>query len=583
EKYFQALEYLFNVYDHDKSFLAKYDSISDNLISREWLCPLNKVLSQIDCFKFIPVLHYVNRLLEEKREISNQNIFRLFRYLSNLTNDKTITKTINKQVINAIKLVDNLVREFDDIACIINLEKGLISKTLLTPEEHFKFSIYQDGQNREITESAFWMAEDNNILKGKISPLIQFSYFVNKPNDFEHSKSFDALNSVSFDLNRFKQLFLNFQKLTSEDNEKLSDNIWGSLFLTDYYQVKDYNEKHKIIVCKNSDDFHLIRDKKFLLKLIEVENFNTCEDYFQSIFNEFISNYSTLNDLKNEVDFKNQLYAYYVVLKNLNNWHLGKGKNFGVYLSPSMFNSFFELNIRFQHYRQKWQGADYNYFDDIKNQLTMSYEYSEDQLIEQATEDVLKELGWQVVTAWQNEFFGEEGLLGRDNKTEVVLERHLLAALKRYNPDLPDLAYKRAIEKIVQKEAGKNLAQQNKAKYQLLKNGVEVSFTNAQGKTEKKTLRVFDYKNYTNNEFLAVRQLEVSGELYNRRPDVVGFVNGIPLVFIELKSHAVDLRSAYEDNFKDYKDTIPHLFHHNAFVILSNGMDSKVGTVTSPY
>ena len=213
----------------------------------------------------------------------------------------------------------------------------------------------------------------------------------------------------------------------------------------------------------------------------------------------------------------------------------------------------------------------------------MSYEYSEDQLIEQATEDVLKELGWQVVTAWQNESFGEEGLLGRDNKTEVVLERHLLAALKRYNPDLPDLAYKRAIEKIVQKEAGKNLAQQNKAKYQLLKNGVEVSFTNAQGKTEKKTLRVFDYKNYTNNEFLAVRQLEVSGELYNRRPDVVGFVNGIPLVFIELKSHAVDLRSAYEDNFKDYKDTIPHLFHHNAFVILSNGIDSKVGTVTSPY
>lgn len=213
----------------------------------------------------------------------------------------------------------------------------------------------------------------------------------------------------------------------------------------------------------------------------------------------------------------------------------------------------------------------------------MSYEYSEDQLIEQATEDVLKELGWQVLTAWQNESFGAEGLLGRDNKTEVVLERHLLAALKRYNPDLPDLAYKRAIEKIVQKEAGKNLAQQNKAKYQLLKNGVEVSFTNAQGKTEKKTLRVFDYKNYTNNEFLAARQLEVSGELYNRRPDVIGFVNGIPLVFIELKSHAVDLRSAYDDNFKDYKDTIPHLFHHNAFVILSNGMDSKVGTVTSPY
>lgn len=213
----------------------------------------------------------------------------------------------------------------------------------------------------------------------------------------------------------------------------------------------------------------------------------------------------------------------------------------------------------------------------------MSYEYSEDQLIEQATEDVLKELGWQVVTAWQNESFGEEGLLGRDNKTEVILERHLLAALKRYNPDLPDLAYKRAIEKIGQRIAGQTIAQHNKAKYQLLKNGVEVSFTNSEGKAQKKTLRVFDFNDYENNDFIAVRQFEVTGELHNRRPDVIGFVNGIPLVFIELKSHAVDLRSAYDDNFKDYKDTIPHLFHHNAFVILSNGTDAKVGTVTSPY
>ncbi|AZI32977.1 type I restriction endonuclease subunit R [Kaistella carnis] len=213
----------------------------------------------------------------------------------------------------------------------------------------------------------------------------------------------------------------------------------------------------------------------------------------------------------------------------------------------------------------------------------MSYEYSEDALIEQATEDVLKELGWKVVTAWQNESFGEQGLLGRDNKTEVVLERYLLAALKRLNPDLPELAYSRAIEKLVQHEADKTIAQQNKTKYQFLKNGVEVSFVNAEGKSQKKILKIFDFKDYRNNDFLAVRQLEVSGELHNRRPDVVGFVNGIPLVFFELKSHANDLRSAYDDNFKDYKDTIPHLFYHNAFVILSNGTDAKVGTITSPY
>lgn len=213
----------------------------------------------------------------------------------------------------------------------------------------------------------------------------------------------------------------------------------------------------------------------------------------------------------------------------------------------------------------------------------MSYEYSEDQLIEQATEDVLKELGWTVITAWQNETFGEIGLLGRDNKTEVVLERALRTALQKYNPELPELAYTRAVEKIVQREAGKTIAQENKAKYLLLKNGVETTFTNEEGKTIKKNLKIFDYQNYANNDFLAVRQLEITGELHNRRPDVIGFVNGIPLVFFELKAHANDLRSAYDDNLKDYKDTIQHLFYHNAFVILSNGTDAKVGTITSPY
>lgn len=213
----------------------------------------------------------------------------------------------------------------------------------------------------------------------------------------------------------------------------------------------------------------------------------------------------------------------------------------------------------------------------------MSYEYSEDQLIEQATEDVLLELGWQVVTAWTQETFGEKGLLGRETKAQVILERELLNALKKYNPGLPEIAYTRVLEKLVSQEADLNLAQINKKKYDLLKNGVEVSYTDDKGVNQKKKLQVFNFKDYTDNSFLAVRQLEVSGSLHNRRPDVIGFVNGIPLVFIELKSHAVDLRAAYDDNFTDYKDTIPHLFHHNAFVILSNGTDAKVGTVTSPY
>lgn len=213
----------------------------------------------------------------------------------------------------------------------------------------------------------------------------------------------------------------------------------------------------------------------------------------------------------------------------------------------------------------------------------MSYEYSEDALIEQATQDVLEELGWTVVTAWTKETFGEDGLLGRENKSEVILKRYMIKALKDLNPEFPSTVYEQAYEILTQKVADKTLASTNKEKYELLKNGIPVSFTNHEGELVKKKLKVFDYSDYSNNDFLAVRQLEIVGDLYSRRPDVIGFVNGIPLVFFELKAHCNDLRNSYNDNIKDYKDTIPQVFHANAFIILSNGVDSKVGTVTSPY
>lgn len=213
----------------------------------------------------------------------------------------------------------------------------------------------------------------------------------------------------------------------------------------------------------------------------------------------------------------------------------------------------------------------------------MSYEYSEDALIEQATQDTLEDLGWFVTTAWRNETLGKEGLLGREDKTEIILKGKLEQALKNLNPGLPQQAYDQAIEIIDQREADKKLARINKEKYDLFKNGVPVSFTNDKNEVVKKKLKVFDFRDYSNNNFLAVRQFEVFGQHYNRRPDVIGFVNGIPLIFIELKAHHTDLRHAYDDNLKDYKEAIPELFHSNAFIILSNGTDSKVGTITSPY
>lgn len=213
----------------------------------------------------------------------------------------------------------------------------------------------------------------------------------------------------------------------------------------------------------------------------------------------------------------------------------------------------------------------------------MSKEYSEDNLVEAAAQQALEDLGWQVKTAWTKETFGEDGLLGREDNSEVILKRYLLQALKQLNPNLPNVAYQHAIDQISEKAADKKLVQINKEKYTLLTKGVDVSFTNEKGELIKKKLKVFDFDNPTENHFLAVRQLEVVGDLYNRRPDIVGFVNGIPLVFFELKAHHIDLRNAYTDNLTDYKDTIAHIFHSNAFIILSNGTDARVGTITSPY
>jgi len=219
----------------------------------------------------------------------------------------------------------------------------------------------------------------------------------------------------------------------------------------------------------------------------------------------------------------------------------------------------------------------------------MSFDYNEDNLVEQATVDILADIGWEVETAWHNETFGVDGLLGRQNKGEVILRKYLISALEKLNSGLPKSAYEDAYLVIAQKEAGKTFGRTNKEKYDLLKDGVKISFTNDKGELEKKTLKLFDFNTPENNHFLPVRQLEVLGELYNRRTDVMGFVNGIPLVFFELKAHHRDLRHAYDDNLKDYKDTIPDLFSTNAIIILSNGLDTsdesgtKIGTITSPY
>ena len=213
-----------------------------------------------------------------------------------------------------------------------------------------------------------------------------------------------------------------------------------------------------------------------------------------------------------------------------------------------------------------------------------AYAYSEDTLVQQTTADYLHDvLGWETVFAYNQETFGPEGTLGRASDREVVLTRYLQVKLMEFNPGLPADAYREAVRQIVEFSAVQSLVATNRDKYGLLKDGVQVAFRNEKGERVKRRLRVFDFNEPANNHFLAVRELWVKGDLYRRRADIVGFVNGIPLLFMELKNVHKDIRGAYERNLADYKDTVPHLFHHNALIVIANGIEARIGSITSRF
>ena len=117
----------------------------------------------------------------------------------------------------------------------------------------------------------------------------------------------------------------------------------------------------------------------------------------------------------------------------------------------------------------------------------------------------------------------------------------------------------------------------------MIRDGIPVTVKKPNGQTETKKASMIDFQNPENNYFLAIKELKIYGDLYRRRTDIVGFVNGIPLLFVELKKNTVDVQNAYDDNYTDYQDTIPHLFYYNAFLMLSNGTEAKVGTLGSKY
>lgn len=214
----------------------------------------------------------------------------------------------------------------------------------------------------------------------------------------------------------------------------------------------------------------------------------------------------------------------------------------------------------------------------------MSYDYSENILVQESAGNLLRdELGWDVQFAYNKEVLGKNGTFGRTSYKEILLKRYFNAALKKFNPWINDEQILEAQRILENRLSTSSLLQINEEKYFLIRDGIKVTVKKPNGETEKQTAALIDFKNPQNNYFLAVKELKIHGDLYRRRTDIVGFVNGIPLLFVELKKTTVDVQNAYEDNYTDYQDTIPHLFYYNAFVMLSNGTEAKVSTLGSKY
>ena len=215
---------------------------------------------------------------------------------------------------------------------------------------------------------------------------------------------------------------------------------------------------------------------------------------------------------------------------------------------------------------------------------------SEDRLVQATFAEHLEHaLGWQSVYAWNHETFGAEGTnstLGRSSERDMVLVRDLRAAIVRLNPELPPSAIDEAIAKLTHHDYSRSLLQHNQAFYALIRDGVPVSYRDVGGQVRRAQARVIDFRNVENNRFLAVRELKITGlrtPNYNRRADLVCFVNGLPLVFIELKAVYKNIRAGFDGNLRDYlnPNVISHAFHHNAFLIVSNGDNARYGSITS--
>src|SRR3989344_509596 len=162
-------------------------------------------------------------------------------------------------------------------------------------------------------------------------------------------------------------------------------------------------------------------------------------------------------------------------------------------------------------------------------------DFTENKLVEQTAIKLFGEL-WGAEN-FANAYSGEtDAEFGRENPEEVVLMSYLKIALVKLNPNVSTEALNLAIDEIIKDRSAMSMANANHEIWQLLRDGVKVETENEKGERQTETVRVIDFDNPKENHFMLVSQLWITGELHKRRPDLIGFVNGLPLVLVELKA-----------------------------------------------
>jgi len=209
---------------------------------------------------------------------------------------------------------------------------------------------------------------------------------------------------------------------------------------------------------------------------------------------------------------------------------------------------------------------------------------SEDAIEKAILKRLNEQFGFDVLNCHTSDAEDLNDRSGRSDKREVILGERLKEAAVRINPGIPESAIDVALAVLTDKRYAMSPIAANREIDGLVRDGIPVEFENAQGKKEQERVRVIDFDpGSKHNRFLAVSQLWIKGEQNYRRPDILLYINGIPLVFIELKNSNVKLKTAFDDNLTTYRKEIPQLFLFNAFCILSNAVETKVGSFNSPW